>query len=328
MRVFYRETAYLVLLMFCACSSSNGLKKFDEGDLAKEISVDAARKFEVRDIGAPTPVPAPSELASGTSKKGKNKKKKRGKEESSKMDETTIPPMRRTDPVPFEVGENLEYSIRYIGVTAGYLNLEVLPFKQLIDRKVFHLQATAKTATLFELVYRVNDLVESFYDFDGLYSHKFTMDLDESKQTRKLVELYDYDKHKSFYWNRINHVEKGISEKKESYDIPSWCQDPLSALYFLRTAKLPTEPGPEFRFPVILDGRPWESVLHFEKTATIYAGGKDREANVYHMDNYQNGELKNKENTLWISTDEHHYILRVETKVKVGSFAVALDKVL
>jgi hypothetical protein len=80
--------------------------------------------------------------------------------------------------------------------------------------------------------------------------------------------------------------------------------------------------------PVIVDGKPWETVIRFLRTEKIYAGGAEREARVYHMENFSNGEAKNRENTVWISTDEHHYLLRLETKLKVGSFAVALDRIL
>ena len=334
---FLRKIGILTVLLISACSSSH-LRKFDDGDISKELSADDAKKFEVKDVtsGTPAPTPAaspvpavsavPKKVKAARMKKEKKKKEEAGVPAASPTPVTIL--IRRTEPMPFEIGEKLSYDIRYVGVTAGYFTLEVLPIKEMENRKVYHLQAHARTLKLFELIYRVNDIIESFFDYDGLYSHRFTMDLDESKQTRKLIELYDYDKKKSFYWNRVDHIEKGFKEDKQSYDISPYSQDPVSALFYLRMAKLPTEPGPEFRFPLIIDGKPWEGVMHFKTKAKIYAGGKDRMASVYSFDNYQNGELKNKDNTVWISDDEHRYVLRVEAKVKVGSFAVALDKIL
>jgi hypothetical protein len=99
-------------------------------------------------------------------------------------------------------------------------------------------------------------------------------------------------------------------------------------LYYIRTLNLPKEAGKEARFPVILDGKPWETVLRYVGKERIYAGGKYYEANKYQLENYQNGEAKNKDNLIWLSDDEHRYVLRLEAKVKVGSFAIALDKVL
>jgi hypothetical protein len=320
------------LLWISSCSSSNGLRKFDDSNLDQAASADLAKKFEVKDVSAETsPAPSPKPTPVPEVRKKKSKKKTTKKEipvVAASTPAPSLPPSRRSEPFPFEVGENLEYSIRYVGVPAGYFNLRVMPLKQLNERKVYHFEADVKTVKLFELIYRVNDVVQSYADYDGLFSYKFTMDLDESKQNRKLIELYDYDKKKSFFWNRVDHVEKGFSERKENYDIELWSQDPISMFYYLRTAKLPTDPNVEVKIPVILDGKQWISVLHYMKTETIFSGGKNREARAYRMENTQNGEVKNKDNTLWISTDDKHYVLRIEAKVKIGTFAIALDKVL
>ena len=310
---------------FSGCSSSSNLRKFKDDDLQKEIPVEMAKKFEVRDTSSASPTPTPVPVVKKTSSVRRKKIKVK---ETAKVSTPLIPPVRKISPMPFDVGEKLNYDIRYVGVTAGYFNTEVMPFKVVNDRKVYHFQAHAKTVKLFELVYRVNDLLESFWDEEGAFSHRFTMDLDESKQTRKLIELYDYDKKKSFFWNRIDHVQKGFSEQKEQYDIALWSQDPISSLYYLRIAPLPKDPNQEFRFPIILDGKPWEGVIHFLGKERVYAGGRYFESNVYKLENYQNGEVKNKDNKVWISDDEHRYVLRVEAKIKVGSFAVALDKIL
>lgn len=316
---------FIFLGSVAACSTDNGLRKFDDSNIRKEIPAEVAEKFEVKDVSALEKQPAsPKEEVKAASKKQKTKKGAAVTESK----EPSVPPMRRVDPMPFPEGEKLSYDIRYVGVTAATFNTEVLPAKVVNDRKVYHLKAKAKTVKFFELVYRVDDSIESFWDYDGLYSHRFTMDLDESKQSRKLIELYDYDKRKSYYWNRIDHSEKGFSEQKEEHDIKLWSQDPLSMLFYLRVISLPQKPGESMKFPVILDGKQWESVMTFQRREKISVGSRDFEANVYKMENYQNGELKNKDNTVWISNDEHRYLLRIEAKVKVGSFAIALDRIL
>jgi len=309
-----------------ACSTSNHLRKFDNEDLGKEVPADFAKRFEVKDYSsvAPTPSPVP-----GDGVKGKAKKKgKNGTKATLSAPIPSPPPLRRLDPMPFQEGEKLAYDLRFLGVTAATLELEVQPPKMVGDRQVTPLRGHAKTVRLFEIVYRADDRVESYWDRDGLFSVRFSMDLDETKQNRKLIELYDYQKNQSYFWNRIDHVEKGFREEKLSFDIRPWSQDMLSSLYFLRVAPLPADGASEYRMPVIVDGKPWETVIRYLRTEKIYAGGAEREARVYHMENFSNGEAKNRENTVWISTDEHHYLLRLETKLKVGSFAVALDRIL
>lgn len=322
MRLGFRKSgfAFAGLALACAGCSTYHFRKFDEGDLGKEIPADVAKKFEVKDLpGAPAPKPEPSKRSS--------KPKKESISAKSPL-EKAGPPLRRVEPMPFDVGEKLSYDLRFLGVTAATFDTEVQPLKEVSGRKVYQLYARAKTVKLFELVYRADDRINSYWDFDSLYSLRFSMELDESKQSRKVIELYDYEKNRSFFWNRIDHVEKGFMEQKENHDIKPWSQDPLSALFYLRAAPLPTEPGKDFRMGVVIDGKPWESVIRYLRTETVFAAGQKREARVYHIENYQNGELKNRENTLWLSNDSTRRILRLETKLRVGTFAVALDKIL
>ena len=129
-------------------------------------------------------------------------------------------------------------------------------------------------------------------------------------------------------WNRIDHKEKGFSEQKVENDIKLWSQDPLSFLYYVRAANLPQIKGESVRIQAIIDGKPWETVMTFDRRESISVGSRNFEANVYRAENFQNGELKNKDNTFWISNDQSRYLLRVEAKLKVGSFAVALDRIL
>jgi len=317
-------------LCFAACSTNNGLKKFGDSDLEKEIPTDVAHKFEVKEVSELTSV-EPQPVATVQAPENKRKKIKKHKlkkgEEVPEVKEALVPPMRRIDPMPFSEGEKLGYDIRYVGVTAATFDIEVLPEKVVNDHKVYHLSGHARTLKFFNIVYRVDDLLESFWDYDGLYSHRYTMTLDESKQERKVIELYDYDKLKSYYWNRVNHVDKGPSEQKEEFDIKPWSQDPLSLLYFLRVVKLPEVSGVSARFPFILDGKQWETVLTFSRKEKKFVGNREFMANVYKLENFQNGELKNKDNTVWISDVSPYYILRLEAKLKVGSFAIALDRI-
>lgn len=321
--ISYRFTVLLpaLTLMISSCSTNNGLRKFDDSNIRQEIPAEVAVKFEVKDV---------SELGKKPTEPTKEKTKSRNRKSKAVIEvKAPAPPaIRRAEKMPFNEGEKLSYDIRYLGVTAATFLTEVLPAKVVNERKVYHLHAKCKTVKLFELVYRVDDMIESFWDFDGLFSHRFTMDLDESKQSRKLIELYDYDKRKSFFWNRIDHSEKGFSEQKEEHDIKLWSQDPLSFLYFIRVANLPQVKGESAKFPLILDGKSWESVLIFDRNEKISIGSRSFDANVFRLENYQNGELKNKENTVWISNDDNRYVLRIEAKVKVGAFAIALDRIL
>lgn len=315
-------------LILTSCSTGINLRKFDDKNIEKEIPKEVAEKFEVKDVAPPAPAPKKTESTVAAKILVAPVVKPKTSKRSAVTKAIESSPNRRIDPMPFQVGEKLQYDVRFVGVTAATFSTEVLPEKVVNDRKVYQIRGHAKTLSLFEFVYRADDIVDTFVDTEGVYSHRYTMNIDESKQSRKVLELYDYDRKKSYYWNRIDHIDRGFSEQKEEFDIKLWAQDPLSYLFYIRTAPLPKGPGEKFKIPVILDGKQWESILNFERKDTVSVGSKRFDANVYHMENFLNGELKNKDNTIWISNDQNRYLLRVETKVRVGSFAVALDRIL
>lgn len=318
-----------IFVVFCALSigcSTVILKQFSDQEINEEISDDVAKKFEVKDveIKQDTKEIEKKELAKNMSA---SKKSTTGKT-PNKETVNSAPPVRVKSPMPFNVGEELLYDIRALGLTAGTFHLKVNPLKEIAGRAFYPITGYAQTISLFELIYRVNDRVESYMDAQGLFSHKYTMDIDESKQTKKVVEFYDYDKKKSYYYSKEHHVEKGISEKKEEHDIELWSQDPVSMLYWLRMIDIPKAAGQQVKYPVNVDGKPWIATLTFDRKEKKYFGGKWLDTIVVRMENTHKGEIKNKDHQIWFTDHPRQLVLRIEAKLKVGSVAAALDKVI
>ncbi len=305
--------------MLLGCSSPR-VRKFKDADGASGISQEIEKKFEIKD--------APVVAATPVAVEQKKKKSAVATPTPPMVTQKMETPHFRKEPMPFGVGETLQYDIRYIGVTAGTLDLEVMPNKFVNEHEVYHFQGRAKTTSIFSLIYRVVAQLNSYSDFEGLQSYRFALDQEDSKQTKQAIELFDHEKLKSYYWSRTEHIEKGYSEKKEEFALNRWARDGIGMLYFLRVAPLPDAPGKEYRMPIVFDGKPWEGVIRFDRTERKNWAGREWNLNVYHLQNYENGELKNKDNWIWIAADHPgRYILRVETKVRVGSFAVALEKI-
>lgn len=315
-----RKLCLWSLPLFLLGCSSPQLRKFDSSEVGSGIPQDIEKKFEIKD--APGLKSAPAIVDQ------KKKKAVLVPAPTPVVPQKMERPNFRKDPMPFNVGETLQYDIRYIGVTAGTLDLEVMPNKFVNEHEVFHFQGRAKTTSIFSLIYRVGAQLNSYSDIEGFQSYRFALDQDDSKQTKQSIELFDQEKLKSYYWSRTQHIEKGYSEKKEEFTLNRWARDAVGMLYFLRVAPLPDAPGKEYRMPIVFDGKPWEGVIRFDRKERKNWAGREWDLNVYHLQNYENGELKNKDNWIWIAADHPgRYILRVETKVRVGSFAVALEKI-
>ena len=322
------------------CASGTITKIEDTAALPEDLGPGAQKqKFEVKEGTALAPLPAASPEPSPflPLSEGKRKKKKRGKEpiEEKTSDLASLPPTpgasgkleypsRHPAKEPFKVGEELLYEISYFGVPAGYFTLDVLPYKSINDRKVYHIQATAESSKVFSLFYRLNDTIETFMDYDGLYSHRFHLVLDESKQTRNSLEINDSEKAQTFFWNRWN-KQSGYTETKTFTPIQPFSQDSLSALYYLRTIPLPD--GSVTTFPVVSEGKVWDAVITVIRREMVDSPFGRVQAVVVRPSTKYQGVLQNKgDSFIWLTDDSRRIVLRLEAKVRIGTVVATLKK--
>ena len=309
-----------ILGMGCA---SGPLRSLDhEPEFPADLPSEVRQKFEVKlNEGAEGQLPSHKILLNeGGRKRGKIKKsRKRLPAERAPF----VFPTRRPDREPIYVGEKLFYSIQYLGLLAGDLEVEALPFKKVNQRKVYHIRATARSSPVFTLFYRLHDQVETFIDFQGIFSHRFHLLIDESKQTRNSLELNDSEKRQTFYWNLWDHKTIGHQETKEYSPIEPFSQDSVSALYYLRT--VPLEVGRDIHFPLVTEGKTWEAVCKVLRKESVNTPFGRTQAFVIQPEMKYQGILKKTgDSFLWLTDDERRIPVRLEAKVKIGSVVAQL----
>ncbi|MCM0606710.1 MAG: DUF3108 domain-containing protein [Xanthomonadaceae bacterium] len=277
------------------------------------------------------PQPAPTPVAKKKPKK--NKKSKGGVEPTATPTATPEPVAgfvikNRRPPdgrEQYPLGEVQTWNVGYLGFSAGKASVTIQPFKYINNRKVYHLDAVAKSSAIMNLFYSLDDKIESFMDFEGLFTHRFHLVLDETKQKRDAVEIHDIEKMNVFYWSRLNHSEKGFVEKKETMVIKPYSQDTLTALYYLRTVALTD--GNIIKLPMVVEGKTFDVdvlVIRHEDCGTPL--GKRRCA-VLKPETRLDGILQQTaDNFIWISDDAEKMIVRIEAHVKIGSVVVNLEK--
>jgi hypothetical protein len=235
-------------------------------------------------------------------------------------------PYRRPTKDPIQMGEELTYNISYFGVSAGELKLTVLPFKMINQRKVYHFRAKVESSKVFNLVYRLNDYIESFLDYEGLFSHRYHMVMDESHQTRDALELYDSVKGQTFYWNRWNHKDKGYQEQKELQPMTRFPQDAISIMYYMRL--VPLEVGQKLSIPAAMEGKSW--VLAGEVLRREEIGSPMGAVNAFVIKPVimREGKDQKKGDILFYVADtESRYPIRLEAKVKIGTVVMELSRI-
>ncbi|MBC7692791.1 MAG: DUF3108 domain-containing protein [Methylotenera sp.] len=256
------------------------------------------------------PIPAPSSAASGT----------------PTLKSATVYPSRRPPKETMYLGETLTFDINYFGVAAGEVTLKVMPYVFINDRKVYHIQGNAVSSKVFSLFYRLNDSLETFIDYDGLFSHRFHILLDETKQQRDSLELYDSEKLQAFYWNRWDRKDKPHVEIKDFFPMPQFPQDSLSALYYLRT--LPLKDGETYVFPVASEGKSWDAVVKVVRHEMMETPlGKVRTIVLKPEAKYQGILQKKGDSFVWLTDDDRRYPVHLEAKVRIGTVVADLKKI-
>ncbi|MGZ3693163.1 MAG: DUF3108 domain-containing protein [Bdellovibrionota bacterium] len=326
------RTIGLLLLLFAAGCASNSAVHMPS---AQEFGVpsDLAKKFEAKEntgtvAVAPEvkPVEAPAPVVQ-KSKKSKKKVAGKPKLEPAKVEAVKAEtwPNRWTMAPFFKVGERYLFDITYFGATAGNLELQLMPEKVVDERPTFHIRATANTSSVFSLFYRLHDVAESFVDTTGLFSHKFSLKLDESMQTRDVLELYDQRKHKAYYWSKLDSKKKGKIQDQFEIPMEPFSQDGMSAFFYIRT--LPLEVGKVYFFPVVNNGKPRTVQITVVRKEMLSTKIGERPTIVVKPEVVLDGVLSTYgESFIWISDDPERILLKIDAKIKVGSVIAYLKE--
>jgi hypothetical protein len=286
---------------------------------------DMADRFELQAAAAIPVQPAVASAAPASlpnAKIGSPKKKAAAPAATPAMQ---YPDLRKNLQTQFRTGEKAVYEITYFGVPAAYFTMTVQPPQTINGRAVYHSAITVESHPLFKLAYRMNDRIDTFFDQTGLFSHRFQMSLDESKQTRQTLELYDHEQGRMFYRNFWAPRDNTPKRHEGYFPMPRFAQDSVSSLYYLRA--IPLRLNEQVEFEVAQEGKHFQSIIKVEGTEKLASRLGDKQALKLRLGARINGQLKKPDdNFLWLSLDETRIPLRLEAKVKIGTIVATLIK--
>ncbi len=219
---------------------------------------------------------------------------------------------------PFRVGEKVVHTVSYFGTSAGVLTFSVGPFVEVNNRKSYNFKVDIKSSRLFSNFYSAQDKVETYVDHEDLVPHVFKLDIKESGQLKQAQSYFDQKALKASYWENKYTEKNGHEEKKQNWEILPYSQNAFSSVFYMRVFKWNV--GQEYAFRVsddeknvVFKGKALEKVK-LETDAGKFDAIKIKAEIVAHGALTQTGDLM-----IWLSDDEHHYILRIEAKIKIGT---------
>jgi hypothetical protein len=228
-------------------------------------------------------------------------------------DHAQITPPRESNPairMPFRVGERLTYQAKVNFMNAGTATMSVEGVEPIRGRPTFHTVFQIKGKVLF---FHVDDHYESWFDTTTLVSLHHVQRIDESK--RKEDRTYD------FYPERKVYVRSDTTKASVAEPL-----DEGSFLYFLRS--IPLEVGKTYEFNRYYNLERNPVVIRVDRRERIKVPAGDFGALVLKPVIKSRGLFsENGQAEVWVADDSTRAILRLKSKLPVGTLYLELKQI-
>lgn len=216
--------------------------------------------------------------------------------------------------LPFYPGEKLTFRLKWNFITAGWVTLEVLPFKEIDGKKYYHFLMNARSAAVLDPIYKVRNRVEAFTDLDMTHSIGYRKLENAGKYKADTIVEFDWAKRLAKYSN--------FGKKRKPIKILPGTLDPLSIFFYTRFLDLFV--NYEINHPVT-DGKRCimgSAKVIKRETIKVPNGEYDTFLIEPQLKNISSVFRRNKDAKikLWVSADARKIPIKIVSKVVVGSF--------
>lgn len=222
------------------------------------------------------------------------------------IDQTAISPAR----VPFTVGERLSYDVHFGAIRAGSGSMEVRGIETVRGRRAFHTVFQVRGGVPF---YRVNDVIESWFDVNTLASYRFHQDMHEGRRQReRRFEIFP---------DRRVFVEE-VSGSGEEASVANPLDDG-SFLYFIRTVPLTVGETYSFNRYFRPDRNP-VTIRVLRRERVRVPAGEFNAVVIQPIIKTRGIFSEGGRAEIWLSDDENRMILQLKSRLSFGSLNLYL----
>ncbi len=215
------------------------------------------------------------------------------------------------------IGEVLEYSVRYLGVSAGKVKIITSDYQYLGDRKTIHFQAMMRSSSFYKFMYRINDTLDIYMDFKSFIPVKYSLIQNETNKTVNDLQLFDHDKMMTYFrYKRVK--KKQVKNRKSDVFVPKYFQNYLSTFFFFRG--LPLSIGKQYNFPIVSKAKVGIIDVVVDGIEELkLKRGKFKAWRLQAKVVFPQSTKKKDHLTLWLSNDSKKILLKFSAKIKLGS---------
>ncbi|MEN8141138.1 MAG: DUF3108 domain-containing protein [Thermodesulfobacteriota bacterium] len=223
-----------------------------------------------------------------------------------------------SDPLPFQVGEKSTYNLRWGMVHAGTAELAVLPMAEFKGRKAWRFSLSVRTNKFLDKIYKVRDRIDSYAALDLDSSLLYTKVQNEGDSHRRVRVDFDQAAQTAQYSNK--------GKSRDPIEIMPGTMDPLTILFYSRAQDL--SKINEVRRPITDGKRNMTGLARVVGRERLEVNGVTYDTIVVEPDLRDVRGVfeksKGTKTTLWFTNDDRRLLVRVASKVRVGSFVADL----
>ncbi len=214
----------------------------------------------------------------------------------------------------FQVGEQLNYKLRYGFITAAEANIRVESTDVKFDGKpVYHLVAEGRTAGSFNVFYKVRNRYDSYIDQKDLTPYLYTENIREANYRRTDRARFYQD-------------QKKIVSNKGTFKGDGQTFDVLSAYYFARSIDMSDlRVGSRFSMNYFLDDGVTKLEVQYVGTERVKTALGTFNCLKF-SPSIQPGRIFRKDSKLylWITDDGNRIPVKAQVEILVGSVTLEL----
>ena len=216
---------------------------------------------------------------------------------------------------PFKVGENCTYRIHYGPITAGYGYLTIKGLESHLDKMCYFFDGFGETNTFFDFFFEVRDSYTSYCNSKTLIPVHFIRDVNEGGYIIK----------QNYFFNSLKNE---VLAEDSIYKLTENSQDMISAFYYARTLlnRQNVKEDSVLKINIFMDEENYSMQIKYLKNEFVRTKWGKINCMVF-APQLQLGRIfkEEEEMRIWISDDDNKLMIKVETKIIVGSIKAELS---
>jgi hypothetical protein len=233
---------------------------------------------------------------------------------------TAAPPAQTERPVPFKVGETLEYDVSWSSIlTAGTATLKVQDKRASYGSTAYYVYAEGRPTPLVARLYSLYYKADALLDVYTLLPQRAAQYSDENGQQRMKVTLFDQARRSADYEVRTaTLVKKRLTLSQGTHDL-------VSLLFLIRAS--PLLEGGRITVPVTDSGELYTVRMMIGARAPIRTpAGTFNAWRLVPLATDSEGQQVDNNIVIWMSDDARRLPVKLEAELPVGQFVLVLRR--